>query len=213
MPWNDKVLGIFNKKKVDNYQLYIGTLPKQPGTIVLTHTVQNPRHTEKQFVSQQFYQTSAVDGGNNDHNDVPYLVTPDVNWNVKRNTSAFNTAWQTGVWGQSFISDDANRVHYNVTTIHKTWGTSGQVRFTISFTEYLDDTFPTSTDENVALNWGDSKIIPYPNDTWKVTFTGFDGSVSEYSGEEMSNPFLKIGTSGMGYTISTANPATLNWPQ
>jgi hypothetical protein len=210
VPWKDsRFLGIFYKKTVDKYNILIGTLPKEPGTITLINTITNPRHREQPFVSSEHYQTSAVDGQNNDHNDVPWPATPDDGWTVKRNTSNFITDWQTGVWSQTFKSDDGNVVQYNVTTIHKAWGTSGQVKFKIGFTEYIDDTYQTFDSTSIHLNWGDSKIIDGGPGTWKIVFKAFDGTTSEFTGEDNSNPYLTINKSGMSYVLATANPATL----
>jgi len=213
IPWKDVVF-IFTKKRTDNYLLYIGTLPKQPGTITLVHTITNPRHNQHQFVSPQYYQSSGGDGANDDHKDVPYLVTPTSGWHVQRNTSRLVSDWQTGDLGGSFVSDDADRVVYKMTTIHHgPFGTSGQIRFHITFNEYMDDTFPTYNNEIITLNWGDSKIFDYGVGTWKIIFKAFDGTTQEYSGTENTNPFMSINTSGMGYLISTANPRTLVWQQ
>jgi hypothetical protein len=62
------------------------------------------------------------------------------------------------------------------------------------------------------LNWGDSKSFNYPAGTWKLVFDAFDGTHSEFSGADLSNPFLKIRNQSGSMIVSTADPRTLVWP-
>jgi len=214
VPWRDsKFLGIFHPKRLDKYVLYIGILPKQPGTLTLQHTIDSPRHTVKSFMSSTFYQSSGVNGANDDHKDVPWLVTPDQGWHVVRNSSGFFPGNNVGDWSKSFISDDGDRVHYNVTTIHHgLFGTSGELFFRIGFDEYLDDNVKVTHSVPFDINWGDSRTIDYGVGTWKLVFKAFDGSTHEFVGDDPSNPFIQIVKSGMTYMLVTANPNTLKWP-
>jgi hypothetical protein len=118
-PWKDKYFHLFPKKSIDTYNLYIGMLPLQPGRIVLTQKITAPHTLQQTHVTNPTHrQSSCSDGGNNDKPDVPWVETADEGWTVVRGTSKFNQINAQGDWGVRFISDDANRVQYNLSTFH-----------------------------------------------------------------------------------------------
>jgi len=208
VPWRRLLV----KREEDRYRVILGALPARIGRIRLTHTTSHVEHPTKHFESSQFYQSSGSDGANDDHKDVPYDVIPDTGWHVVRNTSSFNDKGSEGDWSQSFVSDGGDHVTYRITTIHHGIGTAGRVHFTISFTETQDVTVSDPHDEDVTLNWGDSKAFSYPAGTWRVVFDAFDGTHAEFTGADLSNPFLKIRDQAGSVVISTADPRTLVWP-
>jgi hypothetical protein len=208
VPWRRLLV----KREEDHYRLILGALPARIGKIRLIHTTSHVDHPTKHFESSQFYQSSGSDGANDDHKDVPYDVIPDTGWHVVRNTSSFNDKGSEGDWGRTFVSDGGDHVTYRVTTIHHSIGTAGRVHFTISFNETQDVTVSDQNSEDVTLNWGDSRSFSYPAGTWKVVFDAFDGTHAEFSGADLSNPFLKLRDQAGSLVISTADPKTLVWP-
>ncbi|MFT4016993.1 MAG: hypothetical protein QM668_08535 [Agriterribacter sp.] len=213
-PWKDKYFHLFPKKSIDTYSLYIGMLPLQPGRIILTQKITTPNILYQTHVSTPPHrQSSCSDGGNIDKKDVPYVETPEAGWTVVRGTSKFNEINPQGDRGVRFMSDDGNRVQYNVSTYHHgiTGGPSGCLDFTISFTETKEDLKVSYSDIPFDINWGDSKTIDIAVGEWKITFTAFDGSVNEFKGVDNTNPFIQIIEVGGVNKIITANPGKLEW--
>jgi hypothetical protein len=215
VPWQDSRWGgLRHVRMEDHFNLIIGALPISPGAITIIHTVTNSIPVTKVFESGPHHQCSTKECGNNDDKDHPYLETPDAAWHVVRNTSSFKVFSAQGDWSHTFVSDDADRVQYNVTTIHHglTGGSSGSVDFRIYFNETTTQTTTSLVPETMSLEWGDSKTFNYPAGTWKIVFISFDGKHYEFTESSKTNPFLDI-TNGEGSMIvSTKNPATLVWP-
>lgn len=206
-PWQEGT--VFKRRREDQYKILIGALPESPGKVVLRCTTTHKETRFQSFESPEFYQSSGSDGANDDHKDVPYDVVPRTGWHVVRNSVAFNTKPGTeGDWGRTFVSDAGDHVTYRVTTIHHGLGTSGRVRFTISFRESQEYDVPDVREEEVALKWGDSMDRSCVG-TARIIFDGFDGSHAEFPGPDLNNPFLKIRAP---LTIATADAKSLVWP-
>lgn len=212
-PWQaDKYFGLRHVRREDNFNIYIGALPSSPGQLTLIHTENLTVPETKVYTSGPFHQASTKEAGNNDDKNHPYLVTPDTGWHVVRNTSNFVIFSSQGDQSHSFVSDDADRVQYNVTTIHHGAGSSGSIDFRITFTESTTQTQSVSKTESMSLNWGDSKAFNYPAGSWKLVFTSFDGRHFEMTGSENDNPFITIANQEGSMVVSAKNPAVVNWP-
>jgi hypothetical protein len=214
VPWEtSSFLGLSNQRHENRYQIFIGALPPSPGKLVLVRTTRRSQIETKGFTSGGYHLASTREAGNDDHKNVPYAVSPENGWHVVRNTSKFNVASAQGDWGYSFGSDDGDKVVYYVTTIHHSFGSSGSVDFSISFTQMREIQIPEVTNEPIDLKWGDSKSLQFPEGTtWKLIFDAFDGSHAEFTGADSNNPFIKIRNQQGSWIISTADPKTLNWP-
>jgi hypothetical protein len=216
VPWSKSTAyGLWHTRKEDHFDLIVGSLPISPGKIALIHTTtaQVPV-PPKDFQSGPFHQASDRAAGNNDDKNHPYSVTPDTGWHVVRNTSIFKVFFAHGDWSQSFVSDDGNRVQYNVTTIHHglTGGSSGSVDFRILFKETTTQAQVSTTTENIEIEWGKSKAITYDAGTWRIVYTSFDDKHYEFIGPDAANPFLEIRNDGGSTVVTTKDPATLHWP-
>jgi len=216
VPWSKSTAyGLWHSKEEDHFDLILGSLPISPGKIVLMHTTKaDVTLAPKDFQSGPFHLASTKEAGNQDHRDTPYSVTPDEGWHVVRGTSVFKVFSAQGDWSHSFVSDDADRVRYDVTTIHHglSGGSSGSVDFRILFKEVTTQTQTSSTTEELNLEWGDSKAITYDAGTWKIIFTSFDGKHSEFTGPSSTNPFLDLRNDGGSTIVTTKDTATLQWP-
>lgn len=211
VPWKQSGL-LGGKRRRDSYLSLIGLLPVRPGTITIEYKESKTQPQVRRFGTPEYYQTSGGDGGNDDHENVPYAVSPTSGWHVVRNTSYFDKLVAEGDWSHSFSSDDGDKVVYNVTTIYHRIGTSGKVRFKIWFDESRDEVVSEDKSIAVDLRWGDSQSFDLPATTWKVIFDAFDGTHSEFIGTDLSNPFLKVRATATGLTLGTADPRKLQWP-
>jgi hypothetical protein len=215
VPWQQsKAWGLIHVRQEDHFNLIIGALPTSPGNISIIHTTTNSSPVTQDFQSGPFHQASTKEAGNNDDKGHPYSITPDGGWHVVRNTSVFKVFSAQGDWSQSFVSDDGDRVQYNVTTIHHGFsgGSSGSVDFRILFKETTTQVTNNSVTETMDLEWGDSKTFNYPAGTWKIIFTSFDGKHFEITGSGVPNPFLDVKNQEGSMVVSTKDPATLVWP-
>jgi len=213
VPWRDsEFLGLIHSRKEDHFNLIVGALPSSPGTISIMHSSATTFPVTRPFQSGPFHQASTREAGNNDDKNHPYLVTPDPGWHVVRGTSSLKVFSAQGDWSQTFVSDDADRVQYNVTTIHHGIGSSGSVDFRILFQETSSAVNIASHTDALSLEWGDSKSFNYPAGTWKIVFTSFDGKHYEITGSETTNPFIDVTNQEGSMIVSTKNPASLVWP-
>jgi hypothetical protein len=219
VPWTETRLGGIRRiRRTDTYKTLIGVLPQSPGDIRIVHYVPRQITDEQVFTSPEYTQCSLDECANMDRIDVPYSVSPDAGWTVVRNTSTLSARWREGDHSWSFVSDDGKAVRYNVTTVHKQIGTSGKVIFTISFRESKTRTETDSTIEVIndrtttGLRWGDQITRPYVTGSYKILFTAFDGSHTEFTGVDDTNKFLKVRDRNGRLVLATANPTTLVFP-
>jgi hypothetical protein len=215
IPWRQsKFLGIVHKKNVSHYDLIVDRLPISPGKLTLVYTTVAQRERVKLFHSAGYHQASTREAGNEDHKDVPYPVTPEVGWHVIRNTSSFNIGSQQGTWSYTFQGDDGDQVRYDVTTIHKSAGSSGSVDFSISFMETQPQDCSTEHYKIYPLAWGDSVAIDpaAAKSKWLLTFAGFDGSRQQFAGSDLTNPYIQIVNEQGTFIIKTASPSEISWP-
>lgn len=216
VPW-DEVTGLFSShhRHNDGYRVIVGSLAASAGQVTITHTVKKSKQRTRRFVSNEIYQSSKSDGGNDDHKNVPYSVTPDIGWHVARGTSKFDETWSEGKdRSHSFVSDDGDHVVYQATTIYHRAGTSSAMKFKISFDEYQDYDEESNESEKFDLKWGEQKVFTYPVGSWKMSFVAFDGSPEfQAAGPSADNKYVKVAVDGSGaLSISTVDPATLVWP-
>jgi hypothetical protein len=211
VPWEEGL--IFKDRHVSTYQIVIGALPSSPGQIKLQYNVYQDVQQTAKVKDGPHYQSSAADGANDDHKNVPWLATPNPGRHVVRGTSSFESLNPTeGEWSESFISDDADRVVYEVTTIHHgAFGTAGRVTFNINFTETWTEKKPRDHQESIDLKWGDSKVLPV-SAGWRVFFDAFDGTHAEFDQTDSGNPFIKVNAQTNNVKIETADPKLLVWP-
>jgi hypothetical protein len=218
VPWESCSVRVIwcwaHKRETDTYKLYVGALPHSPGKLTMGWRTSHSQRNVKQYISPAFYLSSASDGGNNDHIDVPFSVHAEPGWHIQMGSSSFSEANppSEGERSHTFVSDDGDVAIYRVTTIHKAWGTSGKTLFSIVFTEYQDVDVPDDHSEMINLAWGDSKVFNYPLTTWKLSFDAFDGAHSEFVNADDTNRFVKVRNTGGGFVLSTADPAALVWP-
>jgi hypothetical protein len=217
VPWQSCRLKIIwcwlHKNESDSYKIFLGALPASPGKITLNWTTPGSIHNTKVFKSQTYYLTSASDGNNDDHTQT-YALNAEAGWHIQQGLSKIDEdeGSSTGSRSSSFISDSGDVASFSVSTQHRKFGVSGQTHFQIEITEYQDVPTINPNSADIPLKWGDSKAFNYTAGTWTITFDAFDGTHSEFTSSDETNPFVKVRASGGPYIIGTADPATLVWP-
>lgn len=207
LPWRSKRFGGLSHPRVeDTYNVIFTALPASLGKITVAHTTKTMRPETKTYTSQEYYQSSASDRGNNDDIDHPYGIAPESGYRIVQSTSTISEVWGTGDRSHSFVSDSGGQVQYNVTTIHHKFGTSGQTKFKIAFDETRDVEHKDTTTQTVDLNWGDSRTFPYESGSWHLVFDAFDKHHFETDAPSTTNPYLKVADNGKSLVLTAVAP-------
>jgi len=201
IPYEEKSLLGFTKRKVGTFDMLSGVLPPKPGTITLSK--KNVTHsTERQHVSTQGWQQHS----SNDDDKGHLYEGPAVpaGWSVVDSTVKFVIEWQQGdlnnQWSYSRVRTNPTVV-YSVTTIHHGMGTSGKVNFHFEY----DIERPVSTEEwtpePVDLAWGQSIAFLSESGGWKVVFDSFDGRHQEFAAPAQDR-FLQVRVEGQNVVLA-----------
>lgn len=209
IPWQrSEFWGMRHITEVDQYRIQMGALPSSPGQITFQYTTPRVVREQQKFIQGGFHLASTREAGNDDQKDVPFKVTPHTGWHVVRGSSRIEQFCGQGDYSYPhLISDDADAVVYQATTIHHGAGSSGSMDFSIAFDEYREVTVQDPHSENIVLNWGDSVAITQA--VGRIIFQAFDGSHAEFAGADLSNRYIKIRDQGGTLIVSTADPSTL----
>jgi hypothetical protein len=212
IPWKEsKIFGLINHVHSNIYHVIIGALPASPGEITLIHTVSRVVPVTKQYQGPNHHQCSDSNCGNNDDINHDWEDDPDSNWHVVQHTAQAHAGGHGVYSGPDLVSDSGDKVIYRATTIHKKWGSSGVLDFSVTFTETQDSTVNDTITEPVKLNWGDSQVINYPIGSWTLIFNGFDGSHSEFKGADNSNRYLTIVSEGGSNKVQITSPSDVSF--
>lgn len=173
----------FTKRKEAKYQIVFGVLPNSPGRIRIKHKIQRIVHEEQTKSTQGWKQYSS-----NDDITHTYCSEGFPGWNIKN--ANFIREWSQGnendQWSKRLISSNP-KVCYEVVTVHHRVGTSGKVDFHFDFTLYRDKPVEEWVEENINLNWGESRTFDYRPGTWAVIIDSFDGKHNEYINPMIGN--------------------------
>lgn len=205
-------LGLFHKKKVATYKAVIGVLPSSPGRIIFRHKEIKQFIETKSLSTPTFYQHSSDD----DLIDIHYTADgPPAGWTVQPGSSNFVLEWAQGNqnedWSYNWERDNPS-VSYRVTTIHRSWGTSGKLNFHITYNTETQREEIQWIDEVLDLRWGDSRTFEYSPGYWKVLFDSFDGKHNEISGSEVL-PFLIVRSGPVTTQVAVPSASEVSWPQ
>lgn len=201
IPYEEKSLLVFTKRKVGTFDILCGVLPTKPGAITLSKKNIN-QSTERQHVKTQTWQQHSSNDDDKGHQYEGPVVP--AGWHVVDSTIQFVDEWHEGdlndQWSYSLVRANPTVV-YSVTTIHHRIGTSGKVNF---YFEY-DIEHPVSNEEwkpeSVDLAWGQSRAFPSEPGGWKVAFDSFDGRHQEYAAPAQDR-FLQVRVEGQNVILA-----------
>lgn len=200
-----KTGAIISHQADTDFVLPIYTLPKTPGKVSIKTSTPTPTTIQQQVTSPEMVQDSSNDDikDNGEHADLAiHRWSPDPGWQVVVNSVRYHITWSQGDegvekdWWFSRYASTINEAVACFSTEHHRFGTSGKIHFTISFTEQKDVTQNVQNTQDVAIKWGENRVVPIPSgSTWTGTYNRFDGKVQEFSGP-YSDQFLKVTTTG-----------------
>ena len=202
---------ITSSPQTNTYKIWIGVLPATPGTFKIIYKQPTTKPETKEFLSNEFFQSSGSKGGNLTILDKEYAVPPEDGWKIVRGSSQLdviekrpkNTLY-------SFVSDDRDRVIYKVTTTHVNHkGDSGQIKFRIKFNQMRDLPIEGEKEEDCELKWGESRVLE--NGFKKVVFDAFDHRRFEMSGISSDNPFIKIRNQGGKHVLCAVEAGEISF--
>jgi hypothetical protein len=201
VPYEEKNLLVFKKRKVGTFNLLLGTLPTSPGKIVLSRkNVTQTREPPQHIVTQTWAQHSS----NDDLKDVIYPGPSQPGWTIIDDSVRFVVEWSQGdendQWSKTFVRANPSVV-YRVTTIHHRIGTSGKVNFHFEYDIQRSKPVEEWQPETIDLTWGQSRAFPAEPNGWKVTFDSFDGQHREFVGPALTR-FLQVRVEGANVVLS-----------
>jgi hypothetical protein len=190
------------------YKLLLGIIPPSPGTISVEHTDKvakreiNPTPRSGHF----HFATSHNSWQKANKNELCRIQTTP-GWKVLRGSHRVQVHHNKGATALQLETENDLEVAYRAQTLYrKSKRACGELRFTLSFSEYreLD---PVTVKTAVELKWNESKLLNFPPDTWKVIFTPFDQPFSrEFLSPSNKDPYININSEGPGLRISTKDP-------
>jgi hypothetical protein len=200
VPYEEKNLLVFKKRKVGTYDLQLGTLPTSPGKIVLSRKNVTQTTETQHIVTQTWPQHSS----NDDLKDVIYEGPSYPGWTIIDDSVRFVVEWSQGdendQWSKTFVRANPSVV-YRVTTIHHRIGTSGKVNFHFEYDIQRPKPVEEWQPEIVDLTWGQSRTFLAKPNGWKVTFDSFDGQHREFVGPALTR-FLQVRVEGANVVLS-----------
>jgi hypothetical protein len=201
--WHDRV--------VDDFKLSVGVLPQLPGKINVTVVNQVPHQEVKAIAGGGGRVCSQSECGNNDQIGVPVQLVPDAGWSIVPGSCDLhaNAHGENSISGPDY---SGNRCVWSLTTIHKTWGSSGIIDYgpTAQETRTVEVDTPNTT--TVPISWGESEVVPVISGRWKVSFDSFDGKHAEFNTSDNSNKLLAVDAQLNSITLKAADPTKLDWP-
>ena len=198
-----EVLGLIHRKEFATFDIIIIVLPPSPGTYDL--------QTSKLGDVRQ--QVPATCGGliwdsSDDDQDMVQGCNMSDGWQCIRETVSYSFSRREGDQGSDWFDlgnvSTPTYVGWHFKTEHHGLGTSGKLTVNLNYQKWKNVPQTQTTDTgNLALNWGDSKILTIdPTASWKITYHQFNGVTKEYNTSDSSNPYIRIITAGNQVSIS-----------
>ncbi|MCJ8211031.1 hypothetical protein MUY27_15035 [Mucilaginibacter sp. RS28] len=198
---------IFTRRREADYNLLLGVLPGSPGAIKIKHKSIRTVHEEQRRSTQTWSQHSS-----NDDITQTYCSDGFPGWHIKDPSCV--VTWSQGnendQWSRSLVSYNP-QVCYRINTVHHPWGTSGKVNFHFEFTIERDNQVEEWLEDQVVLNWGESKVFNFAPGTWTVSIDSFDGKHNEYSSTVSSN-YLDVNGTTTAVQLQVKKPAQVVYP-
>jgi hypothetical protein len=227
-----KFFGLIKKRREGSFLLLIGTLPPNPGRLLLTRTYpQNPSTTTnvpviEHVTTATFYQDSQIDHVDRvekEHEGPP--LPPDVTiagvgypWHVIEKSIRFVDEWHQGKegvsWAKGYLHPEP--VSFWVTTLWKVAYADGIVRWHYTYDIQRDNPVvvpgetPPATEEVLDMVWGQSMTIPGEQGSWRLTLEPFDGPIEETTGF-MDQRFLRVEQVGKEVRITVKRASEVDY--
>jgi hypothetical protein len=210
LPWKDcRIMGFVCSDKIAEYGFEIAELPSSPPEIHIIHQIISSTTETQTRSSQVWYSDSSQDDIEETHCLTLSGTDQQAGWHLVPNSAHFvlnrhiegtqNSDWfDEGPQDQSDIS-----ACWKVKTLHKSWGSSGKVQWSISAQVTKTDTSTTDKDEVVPLKWASSEIYSYPAGTWKIKYANFSGGTTEITATDLTSSLVKVVAPGSSVSIQT----------
>jgi hypothetical protein len=218
IPWDaSRWYNVFGRKiKQGTFNVEVGMLPTTPGTLKLTHNKPGEVAESQTKVSENF----PFDSHANDieENRALRLSEAELNdgWRIVPGSGRFELVQHIeGTEGhdwynKGFQNGNDREIVWRARTEHKTLGSSGKIVWRIVCSIARKVKTSTVVDEAIPLTWSMSRIFSLPAGTWKLTWTRFDGAVSEINKTDLSSKLLTVEGTGDSFRVITyGEPVTV----
>lgn len=218
IPWDaSRWYHVFGRKiKQGVFNVQVGILPTSPGTLKLTHNKAGEMAESQAKFSDPFLFDSHAD--DIEENRALRLSEAEIiaGWRIVPGSGRFELVQHIegseghDWYNKGFQGGNDREIVWRARTEHKTFGSSGKIRWRIACT--IARKVPTSTAvaEDIPVTWSMSRIFSLPAGSWKLTWTRFDGAVSEINRTDLSSKLLTVEATGDSFKVNTyGEPVTM----
>jgi len=216
VPYHKSGFCLFSCKGTETFKLTLITLPRSPGTLVVTKHKQVPDTDTKPVTTPEQFQDSKDDDITEDKTGKLYCFAPadaGTGWRIRPSTvkgrvtkiveGRENTDWWW-VSNPDSLTSQANAC-VRMETLHKggIGGHSGKVRFVVDYVEEHDKLTDVDTPVQIDRSWGGSQLVNLSQgESWTGRFLQFDGRIYEFHDGDIESPFVSIDPGGLSMTVS-----------
>lgn len=171
----------------------------------------------RKIISQQVTAGPAKEGNQGIHSKKHtkhltqvFTASPSPGWQIQPSTHQFHVLRQQGRNSWKVIEDAPHVVRYQVESTANKSSKDANIHFKITFQQYQESSTESVEEETFSLPWGKSESKNIENATWKLSFSGFDGSRTTFTQPDTPHPFLSISQEGPLLNIATERAEALD---
>jgi hypothetical protein len=214
VPYHKSGFCLFWCKGTETFKLTLITLPRNPGTLVVTKHKQVPDVDTKPVTSPEQFQDSKDNDITEDKTGKLYCFAPadaGTGWRIQPSSVKGRVTWVfegeqgTDWWWVSNPDSATSQADacVRMETLHKNFGHSGKVKFVVDYTEEHDKLTNVDTPVQIDRPWGGSQLVNLSQgESWTGRFVQFDGRVYEFHDGDIESPFVRIDPGTLSVTVA-----------
>lgn len=202
IPYKNSGVCLFNCWHYRTFTPELVSVPMRLGEIHVDYSSVGQTTAYQHRVGGQIRQDSSSDDiTEGDKRGALYCTNPDPGWQViaasaqghidqvVEGNQGSDWWWTGNPSGETGPASACLRME----TIHHIWGSSGKVIFHMEFDEQQPQAVPLSRTEDHDLTWGQPVVASLRSgESWRGTFTSFDGKVYQFATAQTGTPYLKV---------------------
>jgi hypothetical protein len=191
------------------FNIDVGVLPATPGRLSLSHRISQSQREEETRYSEVFHFDSHAD--DIEENRALRLTSTELaqGWRVVSGSASFELvqhiegAKDHDWYDKGFQNGNDQQVIWRVRTEHKSFGSSGKIKWRIKCRITRNVTTSPTVAEEIPMSWAMSRLFEYPAGQWRLVWTRFDGTTREFNQTDVQSSFLKVHATGSSVQILT----------
>jgi hypothetical protein len=191
------------------FNIDVGVLPATPGRLSLSHRISQSQREEETRYSEVFHFDSHAD--DIEENRALRLTSTELaqGWRVVSGSASFELVQHIegtkdhDWYDKGFQNGNDQQVIWRVRTEHKSFGSSGKIKWRIKCRITRNVTTSPTVAEEIPMSWAMSRLFEYPAGQWRLVWTRFDGTTREFNQTDVQSSFLKVHATGSSVQILT----------